>query len=272
MNAAVDMMNPTATAQPAAGHIRRQYLLGTPLCLTSYDQFIHHCRGLAQQRGTTSVDFSNTQIVTMRRHDAAFRRLTSRVDYFVPDGMPLIWCLNLLGAGLRDRVYGPKFMHHFLSTDDWGGKHYLLGGSEECVGRLEVVFHQKNPGLRIVGARNGYFLSEEESSIVEEINRISPDFIWVGLGTPRQQRWIHENRDRIHRGVIFAIGFAFDVNAGTKPDAPMWMQRLGLTWVFRLASEPTRLGPRYLCYNSLFLGYLILDALRRKAFTGTEAS
>jgi N-acetylglucosaminyldiphosphoundecaprenol N-acetyl-beta-D-mannosaminyltransferase len=120
--------------------------------------------------------------------------------------------------------------------------------------------------LKVVGARHGYFPRPAEAEIVEEINRLSPDFVWVGLGTPKQQRWIHDAKTRLRRGVLFAVGFAFDVNAGTKRDAPMWMQRVGLTWVFRACSEPRRLGPRYLRYNSLFLFYLVWDALHGRAF------
>ena len=98
--------------------------------------------------------------------------------------------------------------------------------------------------------------------MLEEINRLSPDFIWVGLGTPKQQEWIHRHKPALRRGVLLAVGFAFDVNAGLKKDAPAWMQRAGLTWAFRAFSEPQRLLTRYLRYNSLFLYYLLKDAFR----------
>ena len=101
---------------------------------------------------------------------------------------------------------------------------------------------------------------------MEEINRLSPDFIWVGLGTPKQQEWISRNRPMLKRGVLLAVGFAFDVNAGTKRDAPPWMQRTGTTWLFRLVQEPRRLAPRYLRYNSLFVFYLLWDGLRGHAW------
>jgi N-acetylglucosaminyldiphosphoundecaprenol N-acetyl-beta-D-mannosaminyltransferase len=135
------------------------------------------------------------------------------------------------------------------------------------LGQLTERFLKQNPALRIIGAHDGYFLPEQEGEIVDEINRLSPDFIWIGLGTPKQQEWIHRYKGRISRGVLLAVGFAFDVNAGTKPDAPPWMQRMGLTWVFRLLSEPRRLGPRYLRYNFMFLAYLLWDGLRRRAWS-----
>jgi len=243
------------------------YVLGTPLQLVSYEQFASECLAAVRRPGVTAVDFTNTQIVSLRRHEASFREITSRFDYFIPDGMPLIWCLNWQGAGLRDRVYGPTFMRLFISNSPAPLSHYFLGGSEGCLAKLQAFFRSANPSLQIAGAHHGYFKDEEEAAIVQEINALSPDFIWVGLGTPKQQAWVYRLKGQIRRGVIFAVGFAFDVNAGTKRDAPPWMQRMGLTWLFRMASEPGRLAPRYLRYNSLFLFYLLWDGLRGRGFT-----
>jgi N-acetylglucosaminyldiphosphoundecaprenol N-acetyl-beta-D-mannosaminyltransferase len=253
----------------AAGAVRKRSVLGTALCVTTYDHLGSVCRHLARQERVVVLDFTNTQIVTLRRHDARFRAITRRIDYFVPDSMPLVWCLNARGARMPDRVYGPTFMRLFLATAGPDFTHYFLGGSEECAHRLQANLRQANPSLRVVGLRTGYFKPDSEEAIIEEVNRLSPDFIWVGLGTPKQQEWIERNRDRIGRGVLLAVGFAFDVNAGTKLDAPPWMQRLGLTWIFRMATEPRRLVGRYLKYNSLFLFYLLWDGLRGRAFEVT---
>jgi N-acetylglucosaminyldiphosphoundecaprenol N-acetyl-beta-D-mannosaminyltransferase len=136
--------------------------------------------------------------------------------------------------------------------------HYLLGGSRECIEALRAKF---TPPNQIIGARHGYFSPNEEPDIVDEINRLAPDFIWIGLGTPKQQEWIHRYKALIRRGVIFAVGFSFDVNASLKSDAPAWMQRAGLTWLFRVYSEPGRLLTRYLRFNTLFLYYLLRDAI-----------
>ena len=243
-----------------------RHVLGTPLQCTSYAGFTARAQELARTGTTVAVDFTNTQIVTLRRHEPPFRELTSRFDYFVPDAMPLIWCLNLQGAKLEDRVYGPAFMRHCVLNSPAPITHYFLGGSEDCLTKLQAVFRTANPNIQIVGARNGYFKREDEPAIIEEINRLAPDFVWVGLGTPKQQEWIQRNKPIIRRGVVFAVGYAFDVNAGTKRDQPMWMQRLGLGWLFRLCSEPRRLLGRYVKYNSLFLFYLLWDGLRGKAW------
>ena len=232
-------------------------LLGTPLLATSYTELTAYAQALARRGGTHAIDLTNTHIVTLRRQDAHFRTLTSRFDHFVPDGMPLIWCLNARGAQLHDRVYGPTFMRRCFEASPAPWTHYLLGGSAECVAALRVKF----ASAQIVGARHGYFSPDEEPEIVAEINRLAPDFIWVGLGTPKQQDWIYRHKAEIQRGVLFAVGFAFDVNSGLKRDAPLWMQRAGLTWVFRGLSEPRRLLSRYLRFNTLFIYYLAKDAL-----------
>lgn len=247
-------------------------VLGTPLQVTDYADWSARCLELARRPAVTVVEFTNTHIVTARRHEPAFRETTRRVDYFVPDGMPLVWLLNRRGAGLKDRVYGPTFMRRFLNAVPGEFTHYLLGGSAACGSRLREVFAKANPAVRFVGGYHGRCDArgrldpQDEPGVLGEINRLAPDFIWVGLGTPKQQEWVERNRDRIRRGVIFMVGFAFDVNAGTKPDAPAWVQRAGLTWLFRILTEPRRLAGRYLKYNSLFLFYLLWDGLRGRVF------
>jgi len=249
------------------------HVLGTPLLVSDYQELAANCLAWAREPRCTAIEFVNTHIVTMHRHDAAFRNIMSVYDHLLPDGMPLVWCLNRAGADLRDRVYGPAFMAKFLDTVPAGFTHYLLGGSEECGARLRDVFTRKNPNVRFVGGfhgrcnANGMLEGKADAEIVSDINRISPDFIWVGFGTPKQQAWTKCYKHRIKRGVILTVGFAFDANAGLKPDAPPWMQRAGLTWLYRLCSEPRRLGPRYLKYNSLFLFYLVLEGMRGRAWT-----
>jgi N-acetylglucosaminyldiphosphoundecaprenol N-acetyl-beta-D-mannosaminyltransferase len=245
-------------------------VLGTRLRRTTYSALTAELQKKCREPRPFAVDFTNTHIVTMRRHDEKFREITRGFDYFVPDAMPLIWCLNLQGARMRDRVYGPTFMRECLLSSPAPFTHYFLGGSDACVKRLKDSFLNRNPAIQIIGTRNGYFGREQEPEIVEEINRLSPDFIWLGLGTPKQQAWIHQYKSRIQRGILLAVGFAFDVNAGMKPDAPRWMQRGGLTWFYRLCSEPRRLGPRYLRHNSLFLYYLLRDGFHGRAWAKAD--
>ena len=247
-------------------------VLGVPLVVSDYDELAAHCLTWARAPRCVTLEFVNTQIVTMHRHDPEFREQMESYDHLLPDGMPLVWCLNRAGAGLRDRVYGPTFMRRFLEVAPAGSTHYLLGGSAECGARLREIFTQRNPSLKFVGSfhgrcdANGCLEGAAETEVVNELNRLSPDFIWVGFGTPKQQAWAKRHKHLLKRGVVLTVGFAFDANAGLKPDAPLWMQRAGLTWLYRMVTEPRRLGPRYLKWNSLFLWYLLRDGLRGRAW------
>ncbi len=240
-------------------------VLGTPLRVTACDALLDFCHERVRRAGVFAVDFTNSHVVTMRRMRPEFRALTSCFDYFVPDGMPLVWCMNGGRAPLADRVYGPAFMRECLQRTRPDFRHFFLGGTAACLKLLEARAKAANPGLSVAGRRNGDFSEAEEAGVVAQINEASPDFVWVGLGTPKQQQWISRWKPQIQRGALLAVGYAFDVNAGTKPDVPLWMQRRGLGWAFRLASEPRRLAGRYLRYNSLFLFYLLWDGLRGRA-------
>jgi N-acetylglucosaminyldiphosphoundecaprenol N-acetyl-beta-D-mannosaminyltransferase len=232
-------------------------VLSTDLACMDYNDLGAHLLARCRQPGPYAVDFSNTHIVTMRRHDPSFAAATTSIDLFVPDGMPLIWCLNRQGAGLQDRVYGPAFMGKFLASCPSDFSHFFLGGSPECGEKLSERLLETNPHLNISGFQHGYFKSDQESNIFKNILTNRPDFVWIGLGTPKQQELLNRLKPLLPKGILLAVGFAFDVNAGTKPDAPAWMQRIGLTWAYRLASEPRRLAARYFKWNSLFLYYLL---------------
>jgi len=241
-------------------------VLGTPLVATSHAELAAWCHGRARRPGPVALEFTNTHIVTLRRRDPAYRELTSAYDYFIPDSAPLLWCLNRQGARLRDRVYGPTFLRECFARTTPEFSHYLLGGSAECGARLRQNLLALNPLARFAGGFHGAcdaagrLAGDEQQAVLAELCALAPDFIWIGLGTPKQDAWVRRNKSCLAKGVLLSVGYAFDVNAGTKPDAPAWMQRAGLGWAFRVASEPRRLLTRYLIYNSLFLWYLLREA------------
>ncbi len=206
--------------------------------------------------GPWALDFTNVQIVAMRRTEPAFREITDNVDAFIPDSEVLRWAVNWRGGQMAARVYGPDFLAHAIRHTAPGTRHYFLGGSAHCLSELLANIQRLNPRMQVVGSNDGYFDESQNDALVSGILAVDPDFIWVGLGTPKQQGWIHRNKSRFSRGVLLAVGFAFDVNAGTKKDAPRFLQKMGLTWLFRLLSEPRRLFGRYVKYNSLFLWHL----------------
>lgn len=236
-------------------------VVNTPLIPTSYAELAAWLYANAGESPLRTFDFTNTHIVALRALDPMFHELTDTIDYFVPDSMPLTWCVNLLGGQMKDRVYGPAFMSHCLQHSPEQIRHFFLGGSEDCLHLLVKQVRLKNPSLQIVGTHHGYFEKGDEGRIIEMINASTPDCIWIGLGTPKQQEFLARNRHLFCGGNVLLVGFAFDVNAGTKRDAPPFLQRMGLTWLFRIINEPRRLLPRYLKYNTLYILFFIESVL-----------
>lgn len=231
-------------------------VLNTPCVLTTKEKLTcdlaTHCFS-PSSTPPLSFDFTNVHIVAMRTMDRAFLQETSSVDCFISDSQILSWAMALLGGKNHSRVYGPDFMSYFFEHGNPGLRHFFLGGSQDCLDKLCANLKLKQHGITIAGARNGYFKPSDEATIVEEINASQADMVWVGLGTPKQQSWIHRYKNLLNCKAILAVGFAFDVNAGTKADAPAWLGPIGLTWLYRLLREPQRLWKRYLIYNTVFL-------------------
>lgn len=247
------------------GDIGRVLVLDTPCCVTGPEEFVTAVKLMARgSQRPVCVDFTNVHIVAQRRIDPEFRSATESMDFFVPDSQVLVWAVRLLGGRTSRRAYGPEFLPLCVREAPAPFSHYFLGGSEECLEKLLEKLRNLQPDLRIVGSHHGYFSESEDPDIAEEISRLEPDFVWVGLGTPRQQLWIHRNRAVIRCGVLLAVGFAFDVNAGLKKDAPRWVAKMGLTWLFRMIREPRRLFWRYAKYNTVFLWLLFWQLVRRR--------
>jgi N-acetylglucosaminyldiphosphoundecaprenol N-acetyl-beta-D-mannosaminyltransferase len=260
-------ITPQATESESASRLnareRRTFkVIGTPLFATDYASLIDELIASWKNGESRTLSFCNTYMVTKRRIDPAYRETAEVCDTNLPDGMPLVWCMNLQGAGLRDRVYGPIFMQRFLEASPPEIRHYFLGGNQKCLDALCANALKLNPRLQLVGAHHGYFRSEDEAPILTDIRLQNPDFIWVGLGTPKQDEWVARHRTVFPRAILLPVGSSFEFLAGDKPSPPLAFQRLGLTWLFRLASEPRRLAGRYLKYNTLFLYCLIRDGLR----------
>ena len=242
----------------------RVEVLSTLCSETSYDRLgqdlARHCKFSNQK--PFAVDFTNVHIVAMRDSDPEFRETTNAMDIFVPDSTVLTWASNLRGAEMKDRVYGPGFLSHIIDESPAHIRHFFLGASEDCLQSLLKNVKRRNPNFQIVGSRNGYFGPDEEESVLAEVNAAEADFVWIGLGTPKQQEWISRFKERVRAGSLLAVGFAFDVNAGTKKDAPISMQKMGLTWLYRLSQEPSRLWERYLVYNSMFVSRLAKQVIQ----------
>lgn len=199
------------------------------------------------------------------QHDADFREVLASADAVVPDGMPLVWLGRLRGFRLRRRVYGPELLQAFCeNTAVKGYRHFLYGGIPGQADQLAEILRTKYPGLQIAGTYSPPFRAlsaEEDSQITAAINEAEPDVVWVGLGTPKQEKWMHEHRARLRVPILVGVGAAFDIHAGTKAQAPLWMREHGFEWLYRLLQEPGRLWKRYLVYGSEFVVRVSLELI-----------
>lgn len=202
--------------------------------------------------------------------DLEQRYRLNHLDLVTPDGQPVRWALNwLYQTHLPDRVYGPELMLRLCrQAAEIGLPVYFFGSHPETLRRLCANLHQKFPHLQIAGCRPSYFrrlAPDENETLRREIYAGGAKLVFVGLGCPRQEVWIYEQRLALAMPLI-AVGAAFDFIAGTKPQAPHWMQKRGLEWCFRLIHEPRRLWQRYLIYNPLFILLFLLQCFRLKRF------
>jgi N-acetylglucosaminyldiphosphoundecaprenol N-acetyl-beta-D-mannosaminyltransferase len=213
--------------------------------------------------------------VMLSYDDPHFRLVHNSAGLVAPDGMPMVWISRLRGRTDIDRVYGPDLMLALCAhSRSRGYRHFFYGGSP---GVAELLVHrlgERFPGLQTVGTYSPPFrpLTEhEDECIVEMINRAEPDVVWVGLGCPKQELWMYEHVDRV-RGVLIGVGAAFDFHAGTKRQAPRWVQRSGLEMVFRVLTEPRRLWRRFLWNHPRFVLLVLLEYLGLVKVSHTDPS
>lgn len=189
--------------------------------------------------------------------DADLRHIHNASGLTTPDGMPMVWAGKRAGAGWMERVYGPDMMMAVLAAaEERGWTSFFYGGSAGVPETLADRLTEHFPALKVAGTYSPPFrpLTEAESAeVAESINASGATFVWVGLSTPKQERWMAEFRPRLEAPVLFGVGAAFDFHAGTIKQAPRWMQRSGLEWAYRLLKEPRRLWRRYLSIIPRFL-------------------
>ena len=199
------------------------------------------------------------------QHDPAFKAVLNSADLVVPDGMPLVWLGRLRGFRLPRRVYGPELMLTVCErTASTRARHFFFGGAPGIPEKLTETLQSRYPGLNVVGAYSPPFrllTPEEDEKVVAMINAAAPDILWVGLSTPKQEKWMHAHRDRLRVPVLVGVGAAFDINSGMKQQAPVWMREHGMEWFFRLLQEPQRLWRRYIVLGSEFIFYVMLELL-----------
>lgn len=204
--------------------------------------------------------------ISEARADPAFRAILNRAWLNLPDGMPLVWLGRRDGHPGMTRVYGPDLMLAVCDAGRAAGlTHYFYGGKPGVAALLRDRLTARFPGLEVVGTFTPPFREltpEEFAALRADVARLQPDLIWVGLGTPKQERFAAAAWERLDAGALVTVGAAFDFHSGLVPQAPAWMQRHGLEWLFRLGTEPRRLWRRYLLNNPLFVARVLTQRLK----------
>jgi N-acetylglucosaminyldiphosphoundecaprenol N-acetyl-beta-D-mannosaminyltransferase len=247
-------------------------IIGLAVTAATYAGAVEWCLTRALRRDKAyAVEAANTHVAALARMDVSFGAAMRSFDLICPDGMPLVWVLNLKLSHeekLTDRVYGPTLMLETLKATEGRSmhfQHFLLGGKPETLEKLTLNFATRFPDAFVAGSYSppfGDWPADELETIIRKIRESGANLIWVGLGCPKQEQWIASNKDHLPPGVYFGIGAAFAFHADEIRQAPPIIQRLGLEWAYRLAMEPRRLFKRYFTYNSLFIYHLLRDHMR----------
>jgi N-acetylglucosaminyldiphosphoundecaprenol N-acetyl-beta-D-mannosaminyltransferase len=233
-------------------------VLGVPLALIDYERTLDWIDAKVAQRTRGYICVSNVHTVMASAEDAELRAALLGSSMNVPDGQPLVWALSALGHRLDARVYGPELMARACARSVLSGQRlYLYGGRNQgALVQLALNLRQRYPGVKIVGGYSPPYrplTDDERHAVIAEINGSDADVVWVGIGVPKQEKWMAAMRPQLDAPVLIGVGAAFDFHAGVVSQAPSWLQGAGLEWAYRLAHEPRRLGRRYLRYNPRFV-------------------
>lgn len=246
-------------------HIR---ILGSRAAIADYSQVMQLFDRWVSERGAHQVCIANVHTTVLGSEDESFQEVTNSADLVTMDGKPLVWAAKFKGYSNASRVSGPDLMMKvFEVSAEKCYRHFLYGGAAGVPEKLKEILEEKFPGVQIVGTYSPPYrrlTNEEDEAMVKMINTTSPDFLWVGLGAPKQETFIHRHLGCIDAPVQVGVGAAFDFISGRINRAPLWMQSTGLEWLYRLLQDPKRLWKRYLVYNTKYLYKLAFELLSRK--------
>lgn len=259
--------HPSLPSDPSAyvPAVLRADFLGAPVDCCTLQQVVELATAAMKHRRRLQHGDVNVAKFIDFRSDPELYRCTAESDIVCPDGMGIVWGCQLLGLPIRERVTGIDLMMRVIEVcAQTGFKPYFLGARQAILERAIAGVQARYPGLTVAGWRNGYFRAQDEPGIVAEIRSSGADCLFVGISSPMKERFLNRYRDAVGVPLLIGVGGAFDVLGGHVPRAPAWMQRYGLEWLFRLANEPLRLGPRYVRTNTQYLA-ILLFALARSA-------
>jgi N-acetylglucosaminyldiphosphoundecaprenol N-acetyl-beta-D-mannosaminyltransferase len=258
-----------ATAVTALTAIPTTQIVGVPIHMTTLDKAVSLAEAMIRTNNPGYFCHVDTHAVLAARDRPEIHAALSAATLTCPDGMPLVWVGRRRGFDVG-RTYGPDFMEALIAqTAAWTDRpcrHFLFGSSQEVLDRLAQSLVRRSPGTCIAGMLSPPFGTWDETTDAAHrraINDSGADVVWVSLGAPRQEQWMHRNRPYLTAPLLSGVGAAFDFLSGNKPQAPRLIQRSGLEWAFRLATEPRRLARRYLRTVPRFAALALWDELRR---------
>jgi len=253
---------------PAVHPVPTVRIAGSRISAIDLDEAVALLLGAASDGTRLAVHFCTTHTLVLAREDARLDDALETAGLNVADGVPLVWIGRLRGARIG-RVCGLDLMPALVDAGrSQGARHYLYGGAPGIPDVLAERLRERFPGLVIAGVESPPFRPldpAERQATIERINAARPDFVWVGLGTPKQDLWLADYRDELDAAALLAVGAAFEIVSGTRRRAPRWMQRAGLEWLFRLILEPRRLWRRYAVANVRFVWLVAREEFGRLA-------
>jgi N-acetylglucosaminyldiphosphoundecaprenol N-acetyl-beta-D-mannosaminyltransferase len=240
-------------------------ILGVQTDAQAFDEAIQKLLGWANDSKGRYVSTCPVYTLMMCRENLQVMEAVNGADMVSADGMPIVWVQRRRGNSQAERVYGPDVMETLLArTAGTNIKHYFWGGLPDVADTLVQRMQAQHPSLKVAGTYSPPISAvgdKPDPAVVERLNESGADVIWVGLGSPKQDLWMMRYRPVLNAPLLIGVGAAFDMLAGVKSQAPKWMQKSGLEWVFRLAQEPRRLGRRYLVYNPLFVWHVLREGM-----------
>ena len=245
-------------------------MLGVGVSAIDMDDALAGIDGWVKARDRRYVCVCPVHSIMECRRSPEVRAIFNAAGMVTPDGMPVVWVARLKGFGRVRRVYGPDLMEAELAASAARGhRHFLYGGGPGVAGRLAARMRARFPGIDVAGVLEPPFAGLDElctPQTAEQINAAGADIVWVGMSSPKQDRWMARMREQLDAPVLIGVGAAFDFLSGTVSQAPRWMQRSGLEWVFRLGTDPRRLWRRYLVDNPWFVWDVAMQMTGIKKF------
>jgi len=249
----------------------RTNVLGVGVCAINMEDAIRLSDSLIRKNGRGYVCATGVHGVMEAQADQAFRGILNRAFIATPDGMPMVWIGRLVGHHRVRQVSGPDYMFELCRFSvDQGYRHFLYGGAEGVAEHLAAELERKIPGLQIAGTYTPPFRPlnlTEEAELTALVAEAKPDVFWVGLSTPKQERFMSYYLDKLDVKLMVGVGAAFDIHTGRIKDAPRWVKNVGMQWLHRLLQEPRRLWRRYLINNPRFIWNISLQFLGFYKFT-----